>query len=127
MCSSRDRARSPAGSPEVSRMMRVADSSARSPDHGGQRQAGRIGHAGVEQHQRVRPARGDAVPEGIHGRRPVAHRGRLHLPAAQPLLQDVAVGGVVIDDEHRAGSRSTGRRSSGDRLRGGAAAARTAP
>ena len=82
-------------------MMRVADSSGSLADHGGQRQAIRVGHAGIQQHQRVRPAAGSAVPEGIHGRHPVAHRRRLHLPAAQPLLQDVAVGGVVIDHQHR--------------------------
>ena len=46
------------------------------------------------------------MPEGVHGRQPVAHRRRLHLPAAQPLLQDVAVGGVVVDDQHAAGRRS---------------------
>ena len=71
------------------------------PDVGGQGQAVRVGHPGVEQHQRVRPAAGRAVPEGIHRRDAVAHRHRLHLPAAQPLLQDVTVGGVVIDDQHR--------------------------
>ena len=45
-------------------MMRVADSSARLPDLGGQRQAVRVGHAGVEQHQRVRPAAGGARARG---------------------------------------------------------------
>ena len=86
-------------------------------DLGGQRQAVRVGHAGVEQHQRVRPAAGDGVPEGVHGRQPVAHRRRLHLPAAQPLLQDVAVGGVVVHDKHRHVVEQH-RRLDGGRLRG---------
>ena len=95
-------------------------------DLGGQRQAVRVGHAGVEQHQRVRPAAGGAVPEGVQRRQPVAHRRRLHLPAAQPLLQDVAVGGVVVDDEHRQvveQDRRRRRRSAP----AGAPAGRTAP
>ena len=40
----------------------------------------------------------------------------LHLPAAQPLLQDVAVGGVVIDDQHGQVVEQD-RRLGGDRLR----------
>ena len=96
------------------------------PDLGGQRQAVGVGHAGVEQHQRRTAGRGGTMPEGVHGRHPVAHRHRLHLPAAQPLLQDVAVGGVVIDDEHRQ-VVERGRRPSGDPLRGVRLTARTAP
>ena len=107
-------------------MMRVAASSALLPDLGGQRQAVRVGHAGVEQHQRVRPAVGGAVPEGVHGRQPVAHRRRLHLPAAQPLLQDVPVGGVVIDDQHGQVVERD-RRLGGGPAPGGAAVGRSAP
>ena len=81
-------------------MMRVADSSARSriwaararPSVSGMRASSSTSAYG-------RPD-ADGVPEGVHGRQPVAHRRRLHLPAAQPLLQDVAVGGVVVHDEH---------------------------
>ena len=107
-------------------MIRVAASSARSRIYGGQGQAVDVGHAGVEQHQRVRPALRNAVPEGVHGRQPVAHRRRFHLPAAQPLLQDAAVGGVVIDDQHRQVAEQD-RRPGGDRLRRGAADGRTGP
>jgi hypothetical protein len=70
------------------------------PDHGGYRQAMRIGHAGIQQHQRVRSAVGSAVPPGVHGCHPVTHRHRVHLPTAQPLRQDVPVGGIVIDHQH---------------------------
>ena len=69
-------------------------------DLGGQCQAVGVRHARVEQDQRVRPAHADGVPEGVQGRQPVADRRRLHLPAAQPLLEDVPVGGVVVDDQH---------------------------
>ena len=71
------------------------------PDLGGQRQAVHVGHADVEKHQRIRLAAGGAVPKGVHGRHAVADCHSLHLPAAQPLLEDAAVGAVIIDDQHR--------------------------
>ncbi len=81
-------------------MIRVAASSTPLPDRSGQRQTVRVRHAGVQQHQRVRPAICDAVPDGIEGRKPVAPRYRCHVPAAQPLFEDLTVGGIIIDDEH---------------------------
>ena len=68
----------------------------------------------------------DGVPEGVQGRQPVADRRRLHLPAAQPLLQDVAVGGVVVDDQHRQVAEQD-RRPDRRPAPAGAAGARTAP
>jgi hypothetical protein len=70
-------------------------------DHGGHGQVVPVRHAGVEQHQRKWPALGGAMPQGVYGGRCIAYRLRLHLPISQPLLEDVAVGGVVIDDEDR--------------------------
>ena len=70
-------------------------------DLGGQGQAVDVRHAAVEEYERVGAALGHAAQEGSHGRRAVAGGRRLHRIAAQPLLQDVAVGGVVIDDQHR--------------------------
>ena len=107
-------------------MIRVADSSARlrilaaraRPSVSGMRASSRTSANG-------RP-RLTAVPEGVQGRQPVADRRRLHLPAAQPLLEDVAVGGVVVDDQHRQVAEQD-RRPGGGRLRRVRLAARTAP
>jgi hypothetical protein len=85
-------------------------------DLGGQGQAVDVRHAAVEEHEREGAAPGGAVPEGVHGRHAVAGGRRLHLPAAQPLHEDVAVGGVVIDDQYREVAER-GRRLRG-RLRG---------
>ena len=98
-------------------MMRVAASSARSrimaasarPSVSGMRAS-----SSTSAYGRPLAAR---VPQGVHGRHPVAHRRRLHLPAAQPLLQDVPVGGVVVDDQHRQVVERD-RRPGRDRLRG---------
>ena len=95
-------------------------------DPGGHGQAVGVGHAGVEQHQRVGLAETGGVPEGAHGRQAVADRGRVHLPAAEPLLQDVAVGGVVVDHEDPEAPEQD-RRPGGEAARWGAAGARTAP
>ena len=80
-------------------MIRMADSAARSriraararPSVSGMRASSSTSGYG-------RPTTG-GVPEGAHGRQAVADRGRVHLPAAEPLLQDVAVGGVVVHHE----------------------------
>ena len=63
-------------------MMRVDGELLVLAELGGQCQPVRIGHAGVEEHQRVGSARADSVPEGVQGGQAVAHRRRLHLPAA---------------------------------------------
>ena len=86
-------------------------------DLGSQGQAVGIRHAGVEEDQRVRPACRDGVPERVQGRQTVAHRRRLHLPGAEPFLQDVPVGGVVVDDEHMQVVERD-RWPGGDQLRG---------
>ena len=98
-------------------MIRVAASSA-CAELGGQGQAVGVGHAGIEQDQRVGPAQAEGAPEGIQGRQPVAHSHRLHPPRPEPLLQDAAVGGVVVHDEH-AQVAELGRWPGGDRLRAG--------
>ena len=69
------------------------------PDLGGQREAVDARHPGVEKNERVWPAAGRSVPKGVNGRHSVADRHRLHLPSAEPLLEDVTVRGVIIDDE----------------------------
>ena len=40
------------------------------------------------------------VPQSVHGRHAVADGRRLHLLAAQPLLEDAAVYRTVIDNQH---------------------------
>ena len=107
-------------------MMRVAASSALSRIMAATARPSDVGHAGVQQHQRVRPAVGGAVPQGVHGRHPVTHRRGLHLPAAQPLRQDVPVGGIVIDHQHGQVVERD-RRLSRDRLRGVRLPAEAAP
>ena len=68
---------------------------------GGQGQAVDVRHSAVKKHERVGMALRHAVPESVHGRHAVAGGRRLHLVAAQPLLEDAAVGRIVIDDQHR--------------------------
>src|SRR5262249_56098405 len=53
---------------------------------------------------------------GRHGRQTVAGGRRLHRIAAQPLLQDVPVGGVVVHDQHGHAAQH-GRGRGGGRLR----------
>ena len=113
-------------SPEVSRMMRVADSSARSRIMAASVRPAVPGMQASSSTSAYGRPQGEPVPERVHGRRRVADRRRLHLPAAEPLLQDVAVGGVVIDDEHRQVAEQD-RRPGVARLRRRAADARTAP
>ena len=64
-----------------------------------QRQPLGVGHARVDEHHLDRPPGGDAVPEGVHRRHPVAHRDRVHAPAAQPGVEQLTVRWVVVDDE----------------------------
>ena len=55
----------------------------------------------VEQHQGERLAgRGRRVQRGQR-RRAAVHRRRPHAPVGQHLLEDAAVGGVVVHDQHR--------------------------
>ena len=82
-------------------MMRVADSSACWRILAARARPSMSGMRPSRSDERVGAALGHAVPEGSHGRRAVAGGRRLHRIAAQPLLQDVPVGGVVIDDQHR--------------------------
>ncbi len=55
----------------------------------------------VEQHEIERAVRLGGAPNRDQRRRPIVHALRQHAPAARPLLEDAAVGRVVVDDQHR--------------------------
>ena len=80
-------------------MMRVGGQHGALADTLGDGQAVGAGHPGVQQHQRERPARGHRRPQRVQGLETVGDRQRLRVPAPQPLLEDLAVGRVVVDDE----------------------------
>ena len=67
----------------------------------GQREAVHLRHHRVEQDQRERPPAARGACSSARRRRPPSTERRAHPPAAQHLVEDAAVGRVVVDDQDR--------------------------